>query len=222
MDNLWQSFRKVWFIAGTAKRQIMKIINPKKTTIMDEVNKQNGMTLSVVTLKGSRSSQKTVKKDEKRHLHAMSPEQLKESITDSLKKYVEAKTKFSRSRTNTKSLERLMEKHLSTALLALDVLCKYVSSKEKQDELLSCPHLSKVYQQFIAVGVKLDVVSTSIPFEKWIAYREQFGLESRTDQFYLTGGTTIEENIAFQKRRYEKGDFLRPTEEVPLRYGTIE
>lgn len=187
-----------------------------------EENKQKGMELSVVTLKGNRSSQKIVKKDEKRHLHAMSPEQLKERITDALKKYVEAKQKFSRSRTNTKGLQKMMDKHSSTALLALDVLCKYVSTKGKEDELLCCPHLSKVYQQFIAVGIELNLVSTTIPFEKWIAYREQFGLESRTNQFYLTGGTTIEENIAFQKRRYEKGDFLRPTEEVPVRYGTIE
>lgn len=189
---------------------------------MEEENKQNGMTLSVVTLKGSRSSQKTVEEKAMRHMHAMSPEQLKQYITDELKKFVAAKAICTRSEGNTKSLQKLMEKHSSTALLALDVLCKYVSTKEREDELLCCPHLSKVYQHFATVGIELGVVSTTIPFEKWIAYREQFGLESRTNQFYLTGGTTMEENIAFQKRRYEKGDFLRPTEEVPLRYGTIE
>ena len=190
---------------------------------MDEVNKQEDvLTISVVTLKGDRTGQKTVKKDEKRHLHAMSPTQLKECITDALKKYVGAKATANRCFTNTKSLEKLMNKHSSTALLALDVLCKYVSTKEKEDELLCCPHLSKVYQQFIAVGIKLDVVSTSIPFEKWKAYRQQFGLESRTDQFYLTGGTTMEENLAFQKARYEKNDFTFPPNPLPEVYGVVE
>lgn len=189
---------------------------------MDETNKQKGMAISVVTLKGNRNEQKTVEEKAMRHMHAMSPEQLKQYITDELKKFVAAKAICTRSEGNTKSLQKLMEKHSSTALLALDVLCKYVSTKRQEDELLSCPHLSKVYQHFATVGIELGVVSTTIPLEKWEAYRKQFNLETRTDQFYLTGGTTIEENIAFQKRRYEKGDFLRPTEEVPVRYGTIE
>lgn len=189
---------------------------------MEEENKQNGMTLSVVTLKGSRSSQKTVEEKAMRHMHAMSPEQLKQYITDELKKFVAAKAIYSRSEGNTKSLQKLMDKHSSTALLALDVLCKYVSTKEKEDELLSCPHLTKVYLQFIAVGIELNLVSTTIPFEKWIAYREQFGLESRTDQFYLTGGTTIEQNLAFQKARYEKNDFTFPPNPLPQTYGIIE
>lgn len=187
-----------------------------------EENKQNGMTLSVVTLKGNRNEQKTVEEKAMRHMHAMSPEQLKQYITDELKKFVAAKAIYSRSAGNTKSLERLMEKHLSTALLALDVLCKYVSSKGKEDELLCCPHLSKVYQQFIAVGIKLDVVSTSIPLQKWEAYRKQFNLESRTDQFYLTGGTTMEENLVFQKARYEKNDFTFPPNPLPEVYGVVE
>lgn len=175
--------------------------------------------LPVVTLKGNRTA--AVRKDEKRTLHAMSPEQLKQRIVNSLKKYVEAKQKLSRSISNPKGLEKIIEKEKSTALLALDVLCKYVSTKEKPEDLFDCPYCKTAYQQFITLGIALDVVSTSISLQKWVAYREQFGLKSTTD-LHLTGGTTIEQNLAFQKKRYEKNDFIVPPTPLPEVYGVVE
>lgn len=119
--------------------------------------------------------EKICKKDLTRKLHETDPEKLQKNIKNALACYKE-KLRTCHSTVSHNGAEKRCLVAKQTALLTLDILCKYGTSKPQTNERQVRAELQNILSLFEQAGIKLAFKIKKIEKAKYLTYRQKFNL----------------------------------------------